>query len=109
MERCRQGNISPKKNHTLKQLSKRLSRICRHAPDRPRKPVWSLTSFDDHDGWVNLVELVNEFPWRNGRKRQDGYNPKQDEAKVIAANLYGRTVDQLAAIMMEIAHVREPD
>eukprot|EP00959_Pyramimonas_sp_CCMP1952_P255473 5336276-Pyramimonas_sp.AAC.1 len=32
-----------------------------------------------------------------------------DEAKIIADTFYQRTVDQMAAIVMAIAHVREAD
>eukprot|EP00959_Pyramimonas_sp_CCMP1952_P215558 4509262-Pyramimonas_sp.AAC.1 len=64
-------NIVPRSNHAFKQLSKCLNKICRYAPDRPHNPVWSLETFDDHDGWINLYELVHAFPWHNGRTRQD--------------------------------------
>eukprot|EP00959_Pyramimonas_sp_CCMP1952_P165172 3452413-Pyramimonas_sp.AAC.1 len=72
------------------------------------KPAKVFGYIPDYE-WINLAELVNEFPWNNGRTRQDGHNPKQDEAQVIAANFYGRTVDQMAAIMMAIVRVRERD
>eukprot|EP00959_Pyramimonas_sp_CCMP1952_P114055 2385073-Pyramimonas_sp.AAC.1 len=91
MESCRQKGIVPKSNHTLKQLSKCLNRIRRHAPDTPHNAAWSLETFDDRDGWINLDELVREFPRHSGRTRQDGYNPRLDEAKIIAETFYDRT------------------
>eukprot|EP00959_Pyramimonas_sp_CCMP1952_P235312 4916921-Pyramimonas_sp.AAC.1 len=108
MESCRQKNIIPSTNYKLKQLSKCLSKICRHAPDKPNNPVWRLRTFDDHDGWINLHELVHEFPWSDGA-RHDGCYPRHDDAAIIAETFYGRTVDHMAAIMMATVHVHEAD
>eukprot|EP00959_Pyramimonas_sp_CCMP1952_P235218 4915292-Pyramimonas_sp.AAC.1 len=60
------------------------------------------------DGSISMSSYTS-FRGKTDVTRQDGHNPRMDEAKIIAETFYKITSDQMAAIVMAIVPVREAD